>query len=115
MRRHFRWLSAGIIIDLLADVATLSYILGMAQMTVLLPDDLQRWADARSVEGGFSSTGDYIGELMRRDREDAEKLAALQAAIDAGRASGVSARDPFDYLNELCAGSRAQSPSADAA
>lgn len=87
----------------------------MAQLNVQLPDDLQRWADARAVEGGFSSTGDYIGELMRRDREDAEKLAALQAAIDAGRASGVSERDPFDYLDELRAGLRAQSPSADAA
>lgn len=84
-------------------------------MTVLLPDDLQHWADARAVEGGFSSTGDYIGELMRLDRDNAEKLAALQAAIDAGRASGVSERDPFDYLDELRAGLRARSPSADAA
>ena len=84
-------------------------------MTVLLPDDLQSWADARAVEGGFSSTSDYICDLVRRDREDAEKLAALQAEIDAGRASGVSERDPFDYLDELRAGLRARSPSADAA
>jgi antitoxin ParD1/3/4 len=61
----------------------------MAQLNVILPDDLQSWADARAVEGGFGSTGDYIGELMRRDREDAEKLAALQAAIDEGLASPV--------------------------
>ena len=59
----------------------------MAQMTVLLPDDLQSWADARAVEGGFSSISDYICDLIRRDREDVETLAALQAAIDAGRAS----------------------------
>ena len=87
----------------------------MAQLNVILPDDLQSWADARAVEGGFGSTGDYIGGLMRRDREDAEKLAALQAAIDAGRASGVSERDPFDYFDELRAGLRAQHPSADPA
>ena len=84
-------------------------------MNVLLPDDLQRWADARAVERRFSSTGDYICDLVRRDREDAEKLAALQAAIDAGRASGVSEHDPFEYLDELRAGLRAQSQSADAA
>ncbi|MES2022832.1 MAG: type II toxin-antitoxin system ParD family antitoxin [Pseudomonadota bacterium] len=59
----------------------------MAQMNVFLPDDLQSWADARAIEGGFSSTSDYICDLVRRDREDAQKLAALQAAIDAGRAS----------------------------
>ena len=67
-------------------------------MTVLLPDDLQSWADARAVEGGFSSTGDYICDLVRRDREDAEKLAALQAAIDAGRASGASERTIEDII-----------------
>jgi antitoxin ParD1/3/4 len=61
----------------------------MAELNVFLPDDLQRWADARAVEGGFSSTSDYICDLVRRDREDAQKLAALQAAIDAGRASPV--------------------------
>ena len=84
-------------------------------MTVLLPDDLQSWADARAVEGGFGSTSDYICELVRRDREDAEKLTALQAAIDAGRASGESERDPFDDLDELRSGLRSQSPSADEA
>ncbi|WP_404373132.1 type II toxin-antitoxin system ParD family antitoxin [Sphingomonas sp. MMS24-J45] len=59
----------------------------MAQMTILLPDDLQSWADARAVEGGFGSTSDYICDLVRRDRAYAVKLAALQAAIDEGRAS----------------------------
>lgn len=54
----------------------------MAQMNVFLPDDLQSWADARAVEGGFGSTGDYICDLVRRDRDDAEKAKALQAAID---------------------------------
>ena len=70
-------------------------------MTVLLPDDLQSWADARAVEGGFSSTADYICDLVRRDREDAEKLAALQAAIDAGLASGVSERAIEDIIADL--------------
>lgn len=86
----------------------------MAQLNVFLPDDLQSWADARAVEGWFSSTSDYI-DLARRDREDVEKLAALQAGIDAGRASGGSERDPFDYLDKLRAGLRARSPSVDSA
>lgn len=86
----------------------------LAQMNVLLPDDLQHWTDARAAEGGFDSGGDYVRDLFRRDGEYAEKLAALQAAIDAGLASGVSERDPFEYLEELCIGLQACAPSADA-
>jgi antitoxin ParD1/3/4 len=87
----------------------------MAQMTVLLPDDLQHWTDARAAEGGFDSGGDYVRDLVRRDREYAEKLAALRAAIEEGLASGVSERDPFEYLEELRAGLRERARSADAA
>ena len=54
----------------------------------------------------YSSTSDYVRDLVRRDQDYAQKLAALQAAIDAGLASGVSERDPFEYLNELRAGLR---------
>ncbi len=82
----------------LVGVCAAAYISGMVQMTVLLPDDLQRWADARAVEGGFGSTSDYICDLVRRDREDAEKLAALQVAIDAGLASGASERTIQDII-----------------
>ena len=69
-------------------------------MTVLLPDDLQSWADARAVEGGFSSTSDYICDLVRRDRDYAQKLAALQAAIDEGRASPETDLPIEDIIDE---------------
>lgn len=83
----------------------------MSKMSVLLPDDLQSWTDARVAEGGYDSGADYVRELVRRDREYAEKLAALQAALADGLASGVSERDPFEYLEEL----RGRLRSADAA
>ncbi|MEJ7935769.1 type II toxin-antitoxin system ParD family antitoxin [Sphingobium sp. AN558] len=83
----------------------------MAQMNISLPDALKSWAETRVAEGRYSSTSDYVRDLMRRDQDHAEKLARLQAAIDEGLASGVSDRDPFDYLDEV----RAQLRSADAA
>jgi antitoxin ParD1/3/4 len=98
MRRGCRWRSAGIVVAPLAGLAAPSYVSGMAQMTVLLPDDLQRWTDARAAEGGFDSGGDYVRDLVRRDREYAEKLAALRAAIDEGLASGVSERTIEDII-----------------
>ena len=59
----------------------------MAQMNISVPEGLKTWAEARVAEGRYSSTSDYIRDLMRRDQEYAEKLAALQAEIDKGFAS----------------------------
>jgi antitoxin ParD1/3/4 len=86
----------------------------MAQLNISLPDDLSAWAETRVAQGRFGDPQEYVRELVRRDREDEAKLARLQAAIDVGRASGISERDPFEYLNELRAGLRPAS-SADAA
>lgn len=70
----------------------------MAQMNVSLPEGLKAWAEARVAEGRYSSTSDYIRDLMRRDQEDAEQLARLQTAIDHGRASGISKRSISDII-----------------
>ena len=70
-------------------------------MNISIPDKLKSWAEARVAEGRYSSTSDYVRDLVRRDQEHEEKLRRLQAAIDEGLASGVSERDPFEYLAEL--------------
>lgn len=80
----------------------------MAQMNVSLPDALKAWAEARVAEGLYSSTSDYVRDLMRRDMEGLGKLRDLQVAIDEGRASGMSEKEPFAYLDELRGGIRAQ-------
>ena len=64
----------------------------MAQMNISIPDQLKSWAEARVAEGRYSSTSDYVRDLVRRDQEYAEKLQRLQAAIDEGRASPSSER-----------------------
>ena len=87
----------------------------MAQMNVSIPDKLKGWAEARVAEGRYSSTSDYVRDLIRRDQEREESLRALRAAIDEGLASGVSERDPFESLAELRADLRARTKGADAA
>ncbi len=69
-------------------------------MNVLLPDDLQSWADSRVSEGRYDSGADYVRDLVRRDRDYAEKLIALQAAIAEGLASGVSERTIEDIIRD---------------
>jgi antitoxin ParD1/3/4 len=87
----------------------------MAQMNVSIPDKLKSWAETRVAEGRDSSTSDYVRDLVRRDQETEEARRRLQAAIDEGIASGVSERDPFEYLDELRERLRASSGAADAA
>ena len=70
----------------------------MAQMNISLPDKLKSWADARVAEGRYSSTSDYVRDLMRRDQDRAEAAARLQAAIDEGRASPPSERGLEDII-----------------
>ena len=72
----------------------------MAQMNVSVPDRLKAWAEARVAEGRYSSTSDYVRDLMRRDQDAAEAKARLQAAIDAGRASPPSDRTLADIIAE---------------
>lgn len=56
----------------------------MAQMNISIPEKLKGWAESRVAEGRYSSTSDYVRDLVRRDQENEEKLRRLQAAIDEG-------------------------------
>lgn len=72
----------------------------MAQMNVSIPDALKSWAEHRVAEGRYSSTSDYVRDLIRRDQERADAVAELQAAVDAGRASGRSDKTIADIIPE---------------
>lgn len=70
----------------------------MAQMNISIPEKLKSWAEARVAEGRYSSTSDYVRDLVRRDQEQEERLRRLQAAIQEGLASGLSARTIEDII-----------------
>ena len=56
----------------------------MATMNISLPDLMKDWVQSQIDEGKYASTSDYVRDLIRKDREDKDKLAALQAAITIG-------------------------------
>ncbi|TKT81401.1 type II toxin-antitoxin system ParD family antitoxin [Aquamicrobium sp. LC103] len=62
----------------------------MATVTVSVPDQIKEWIDAQVREGQFSSSGDYISELVRRDRDHDERLAELRRIVAEGLESGIS-------------------------
>ena len=70
----------------------------MAQMNISSSDKLKNWAERRVAEGDYSSTSDYVPDLVRRDQAATEQLERLQAAIDEGIASGVSDRTIDDII-----------------
>ena len=62
----------------------------MATMNISLPEQMKTWAESQAGTGKYSNTSDYVRDLIRRDQERSEKIAAMQIKINEGLASGVS-------------------------
>lgn len=70
----------------------------MATMNVSLPDLMKEWVEAQARAGRYSNASDYVRDLIRRDQERADRIAALQQLVDEGFESGVSGRSKADLL-----------------
>lgn len=73
----------------------------MAQLNISVPDGLKDWAEQRVAEGRYASTSDLIRDLMRRRQDEEVELAALQAAIDHGRASEIDPRSVSEVFADV--------------
>lgn len=73
----------------------------MASIAVDLPEETARWAQSVVDRGEAPSVAAYLAELMRREHEEAEDLAGLQAAIDQGIASGIDPRPPHQIFADV--------------
>jgi len=60
----------------------------MATMNISVPDPMKDWVQAQIDEGKYASSSDYVRDLIRKDQQQRDKLAALQAAITLGIESG---------------------------
>lgn len=67
-------------------------------MNISLTDDLKAFVDARIQARGYSSTSEYMRDLVRRDEERASEE-RLKALIQAGLDSGPDPRS-WDELRE---------------
>ncbi len=70
----------------------------MATMNVSLPHAMKAWVEGQTDGGRYSNASDYVRDLIRRDQERADKIAALQRLIDQAEESGVSANSMSDIL-----------------
>ena len=92
----------------LAQFCAKPYICSMAQLNISVPDGLKEWADQRVAEGRYSSTSDLVRDIMRRVQDEEAELAALQMAIDKGRASGIDPRPVAEIFESIKRENRAK-------
>jgi antitoxin ParD1/3/4 len=73
----------------------------MATMNVSLPDAMKAWVESQVESGRYSTTSDYVRDLIRRDQERQRAVGELQALVEEGIASGPA--EPFDMEAFLAA------------
>ena len=49
---------------------------------------MRHWVEERTASGQYANHSDYVRDLIQKDQQQAEKLAALQQAITKGLESG---------------------------
>lgn len=76
----------------------------MATMNVSLPDAMKEWVEAQAKTGRYANASDYVRDLIRRDQERNDKIAAMQRLVDEGLNSGIGNRSK----DELFAAARAR-------
>ena len=72
-------------------------------LNIPLPEALKEHVQKRVAEGGFSNASDFVHALIRLDKEQQEKLAALRRDIAVGldqldRAEGLEGEQVFAEL-----------------
>jgi antitoxin ParD1/3/4 len=64
----------------------------MATMNISLPDRMKEWVEAQAETGRYANASDYVRDLIRRDQERTDKIAAMQLLVDDGLKSGAGNR-----------------------
>lgn len=72
----------------------------MATMNISLPEQMKAWAENQAETGKYSNTSDYVRDLIRRDQERSEKIAAMQDVVTRSIASGISELTMQDILEK---------------
>jgi antitoxin ParD1/3/4 len=75
----------------------------MATMNISLPDQMKAWVEAQTQDGKYANSSDLIRDLIRREQIKQEKIAALNEKIEAGFASGISAKPLDQIMTEILA------------
>ena len=73
----------------------------MASLPITIPEAELGWARSRVEAGKAPSVEAYFADLARRDQEESEEIARIQALLDEGDASGVDPRPGEQIMAEV--------------
>jgi len=83
----------------------------MTNLNLRVRPDIREWIESRVEKGEFSTAGDYLSELVERDREsrsDEERLEDLRRIVADAEASGISDRTMDEIFAEAVARAKAR-------
>lgn len=64
----------------------------MDRLDVALPTALGEWVERQADGTTYSDAGDYVRDLIRRDRERTGRIAEMQRLVTDGLQSGIETR-----------------------
>ena len=73
----------------------------MTKIDIQLPPMLDQWVSEQTRTGRYTDAGDYLRDLIRRDKESRSETEMLQALVDEGLASGISDESMDDILKSM--------------
>ena len=76
----------------------------MATMNISVSGPMKDWVQAQIEGGKYASLSDYVRDLIRKDQQQCDKLAALQAAIALGMESGQAGDLDIDSIKRKAKG-----------
>lgn len=50
---------------------------------------MKEWVESRAETGRYANASDYVRDLIRKDQERSDKIAAMQRFVDEGLESGT--------------------------
>ncbi|OAO00389.1 addiction module antitoxin [Sphingomonadales bacterium EhC05] len=68
--------------------------------TIVISEPQDDWIKAQIASGMYNNDSEYLRDLIRKDQQRNEKIAAMQKLIDEGLASGTSNRTIEDIFEE---------------
>lgn len=77
--------------------------MALVKKTYSITDHHDQWIKSRVESGDYATDSEYLRDLIRRDEQEAEKIAALRSALIAGEESGISNRTPEEIKQGVIA------------